>query len=143
METMLSTKREFKEILAIDEKIIGTTSRAENILQAILENRCIHITLEKQIAGFILYDNSFFEYPFVSLVMVDPLYQGKGLAGKLLRSVLVMINAEKVFSSTNESNKKMQSVFQKEGFIISGVIDHLDDGDPEMIYVHLKQKNHS
>lgn len=143
METMLSTEREFEKILSIDEKIIGTTSRAEKIHQAILENRCIHIILEKQIAGFLLYDNSFFEHPFVSLVMVDPVYQGKGLAGKLLRNVLVMIDADKVFSSTNESNKKMQSVFQKEKFVKSGIIHHLDDGDPEIIYVHIKEKNHS
>lgn len=41
---------------------------------------------------------------------------------------------EKVFSSTNQSNADMHKVFLSNGFIESGIVENLDDGDPEVIY---------
>ena len=44
---------------------------------------------------------------------------------------------KKIFSSTNQSNKRMQEVFKANGFIQSGFVENLDDGDPEIIYFKL------
>ncbi|PGM65339.1 hypothetical protein CN947_04830 [Bacillus cereus] len=41
---------------------------------------------------------------------------------------------QKIFSSTNKSNENMQKVFQANGFIRSGMIENLDEGDPEFIF---------
>lgn len=46
-----------------------------------------------------------------------------------------MAKTSKVFSSTNQSNKRMQQLFHNLGFVKSGVIDNLDEGDPEIIYM--------
>ena len=46
-----------------------------------------------------------------------------------------MAKTSKVFSSTNQSNKRMQQLFHNLGFVKSGFIDNLDEGDPEMIYM--------
>jgi hypothetical protein len=42
--------------------------------------------------------------------------------------------SEKLFTSTNESNMPMQRLCEKLGFVRSGWIDNLDDGDPEIIF---------
>jgi hypothetical protein len=41
---------------------------------------------------------------------------------------------EKLFTSTNLSNLPMQSLLAKRGYKLSGVIDNLDPGDPELVY---------
>jgi RimJ/RimL family protein N-acetyltransferase len=45
---------------------------------------------------------------------------------------------QKIFSSTNESNESMQKVFSANGFVRSGIIKNLDEGDPEIIF-HAKK----
>lgn len=39
-----------------------------------------------------------------------------------------------VFTSTNESNAPMQALPAAEGWELSGKLDGLDDGDPELVY---------
>ena len=44
----------------------------------------------------------------------------------------------KMFSSVNRSNSNLQKVFNTNGFIQSGIIENLDDEDPEIIYFKSK-----
>ena len=41
----------------------------------------------------------------------------------------------KLFTSTNRSNAPMQSLLAKLGYRPSGVIENLDEGDPELVYM--------
>ena len=45
------------------------------------------------------------------------------------------------FSSTNESNESMQKVFNANGFIRSGIVENLDEADPEIIF-YTKSSEH-
>ncbi|MEO0538637.1 MAG: GNAT family N-acetyltransferase, partial [Cyanobacteria bacterium P01_A01_bin.123] len=38
------------------------------------------------------------------------------------------------FTSTNESNLLMQALMAKLRYIPSGIINNLDEGDPELVY---------
>ncbi|KEK20758.1 hypothetical protein BAGA_29680 [Bacillus gaemokensis] len=51
-----------------------------------------------------------------------------------MKHVENIFSADKIFSSTNKSNEKMQQVFYSLNYINSGYIDNLDDGDPEIIF---------
>lgn len=42
--------------------------------------------------------------------------------------------SQRMFTSTNQSNLKMQSLLAKLGYEPSGVIHNLDEGDPELVY---------
>lgn len=46
-----------------------------------------------------------------------------------------VFQTEKLFTSTNLSNLPMQSLLVRLGYLLSGVIHHLDEGDPELVYV--------
>jgi hypothetical protein len=54
------------------------------------------------------------------------------------RVVLNISPTMKIFSSTNKSNRRMQEIFKANGFIQSGFIENLDEGDPEIIYFKSK-----
>ncbi len=43
--------------------------------------------------------------------------------------------------STNLSNLPMQSLLAKLGYTLSGVIHHLDEDDPELVYVKCLKQN--
>jgi len=127
----------FQALCAIDQEVIGDTSRSGEIQQAIEEKRCLLYQSTEDIAGFLIVSHDFFGYDFISLVIVKPSERRKGIASALLSAYVKIAKTLKVFSSTNQSNTSMQQVFQAVGFVKSGFIDNLDEGDSEIIYVKI------
>ncbi|MFJ7183378.1 GNAT family N-acetyltransferase [Lysinibacillus xylanilyticus] len=139
MTQLLEARMEhLDEICGIDQQVIGDFSRREYLRTAINEKRCIIQQSEKGIAGFLIFTNDFFENSFISLVIVKPTDRRRGVASTLLDFYIEMATTPKIFSSTNQSNTSMHKVFEKAGFIKSGFIENLDEGDPEIIYVKFR-----
>ena len=62
---------------------------------------------------------------------------GSGGYACALRAAELDCQTGKVFTSTNQSNLPMQRLCDRLGFIKSGYVENLDEGDPELIYVKL------
>ncbi|MDM5195770.1 GNAT family N-acetyltransferase [Bacillus hominis] len=121
-------------ILHIDIDVLGDDSRRDYIKQAIEDERCIIVQENNSISGFLTYDTNFFGCTFLSLIIISPMKRRQGHASSLLSYMLEHSPTQKIFSSTNESNRSMQKVFSANGFIRSGIIENLDEGDPEIIF---------
>ncbi|WHY21859.1 hypothetical protein QNH28_13105 [Paenibacillus sp. G2S3] len=65
---------------------------------------------------------------------MNPNFRRLGIAGALIRYIEEHSPTPKLFTSTNESNTIMQQVCLSLGFVRSGIIENLDDGDPEWVY---------
>ena len=125
-------------ILHIDIDVIGDDSRRDYIKHTIDKGRCIIVKENNSILGFLTYDTNFFGCTFLSLIIVSPAKRRRGYASSLIAYMLSHSPTQKIFSSTNKSNKSMQKVFNANGFIRSGMIENLDEGDPEIIF-HTKK----
>ena len=135
METLVkSLLIDLDEIVNIDREVIGSDSRRKYIKKAIEEERCIAIKNEFSFVGFLIFDIHFFDCSFISLIIVKPTERRKGYATSLMEYFISISPTKKIFSSTNQSNKRMQEVFKENGFIQSGFVENLDEGDPEIIY---------
>lgn len=121
-------------IIKIDEGVVGTDRRKEIVEESIKKRNCLVAIEEGEVKGFLLFDTTFFDHAFISLVMVPPKERRKRIASMLLKEMVHLSPTEKIFSSTNQSNEQMQQVFYKNGFKRSGIIENLDEGDPELIY---------
>ncbi len=126
------------DIVKIDEEVIGNKSRCEYIRKAIEEKRCIVANDKSRIAGILIFDTHFFDCSFISLIIVRPTERRKGYATSLIEYFVNISPTKKIFSSTNKSNLRMQEVFKANGFLQSGFIENLDEGDPEIIYFKSK-----
>jgi hypothetical protein len=51
-----------------------------------------------------------------------------------MRTAAATSTTADVFTSTNESNLPMQALLNSEGWVLSGKLVGLDDGDPELVY---------
>ncbi|AMQ06517.1 GNAT family N-acetyltransferase [Sporosarcina sp. resist] len=135
METLVKSQLiDLDEIVNIDREVIGSDSRRKYIKKAIEEERCIAIKNEFSFVGFLIFDIHFFDYSFISLIIVKPTERRKGYATSLMEYFISISPTKKIFSSTNQSNKRMQEVFKENGFTQSGFVENLDEGDPEIIY---------
>ena len=113
--------------------------RAEKITQAIVNNECFLILLNKQAVGFVLFDYRFFDQGWIELIIIDEKYKGKGIGGKVFDLLCEQCKTDKVFTSTNRSNTRMQKALAKANFSFAGEITGLDDGDPELFYYRLRK----
>jgi ribosomal protein S18 acetylase RimI-like enzyme len=125
-------------IVQIDREVIGNASRRDFIEDAIKQGRCILVKENNDVAGFSIYDTNFFECTFISLIIVPPAKRRKGYASHMLNHLVRTSLTDKIFSSTNRSNQSMRKVFEANGFVESGIVENLDEGDPEIIYFKSK-----
>jgi ribosomal protein S18 acetylase RimI-like enzyme len=121
-------------IVSADPYAENSVERREE-LRMWLHEKAVWIAEEKAtVLGFIVVNRSFFGQSFVHLICVSPHMRRKGLAKSLVSHVESLHSSQKLFTSTNASNRGAQKLFERMGFIRSGVIENLDGGDPEYVY---------
>lgn len=123
---------DLKKILDIDSMVIGSSNRSNYIEKSIKKKHCFIARHNDVLVGFAIVDSSFFGQNFIPLVIVHPQFRRMGIASGLMRHIIDN-GSGKLFTSTNQSNEAMQKVCESLGFVRSGVIYNLDDGDPELI----------
>lgn len=109
--------------------------RAEFIATSVEQQRCFVATDDGRVLGYVVLAHDFFEHGFVSLVVVSPMHRRKGVGLQLLSAAEAACKTPKLFTSTNHSNLASQQLILKAGFQRSGVVENLDDDDPELVYV--------
>lgn len=109
-------------------------SERESRLRAMIETGYCHVFDGGAILGYLVFDYSFFNQGFISLCVVKESARGQGIGSRLFTYAESICERKKLFSSTNESNSGMRKLFLKLGYRESGVVENLDDGDPEVFY---------
>ena len=71
---------------------------------------------------------------FLELRAVRPDKRRQGIATALIRAVEARSSSSKLFTSTNRSNTPMRKLCDRLGFQPSGVVENLDNDDPELVY---------
>ncbi|PJC98097.1 GNAT family N-acetyltransferase [Janthinobacterium sp. BJB1] len=122
-------------MLACDAYAQAHPERGESVRAAVGKGQCQVAIRAGQMAGYALLHDDFFGHDFVSLVVVAPAHQRRGVGLRLLAAAAHACTTAKLFTSTNQSNGAAQGLFASAGFVRSGRIDHLDEGDPELVYV--------
>ncbi len=125
---------DLERILAIDPRVADTPGRREFLERAHAAGECIVARREGEVAGFAVFDRSFFGQPFIDLLYVEPAHRRGGVARAIVRHIESISPGEKLFTSTNESNTAMHTFCAALDFERSGRIDNLDEGDPEIVY---------
>jgi|GEM_PF-183057 len=121
-------------IAALDAKAVGHGGRLAELEKHVRSGCCLVSLREGRLAGFAAHDRSFFGQRFLQLIIVDPDDRRSGVGRSLMEAWEAELPGHKLFTSTNESNKPMQQLCEAMGYVRSGVVDNLDEGDPEIIY---------
>ena len=132
-----ASSEDFEHICALDETVHAGAPRRRFIGEACARGGVAVARIDDVIRGFVIFDESFFDQCFVRLLIVHPDFRRRGLATSLMRAAELNCQTGKLFTSTNQSNIAMQQLCARLGFVKSGYIENLDEGDPELIYVKL------
>lgn len=119
----------------LDRVARGEHQRRQTIQQAVEAGHCTVAEKAGRVVGYAILEYTFYSYGFVSLLYVDAAWRRQGVGTALLAHLEAVCRTPKLFTSTNLSNLPMQDLLARRQFILSGVIHHLDEDDPELVYV--------
>ncbi len=105
------------------------------IERSISAGHCLVIEAQQHVVGYAVLEYSFYDQGFVSMLYIHSEYRRQSAGVKLMQHLESACQTPKMFTSTNLSNLPMQSLLAKLGYTLSGVIHHLDEADPELVYV--------
>jgi GNAT superfamily N-acetyltransferase len=117
----------------LDREWTPILDRAWRFQRAASKGRLLVAELSKELVGYAA-QGRFFGYDFLELLAVRPDKRRQGIATALIRAVEARSSSGKLFTSTNRSNTPMRRLCDHLSFQRSGVVQNLDNDDPELIY---------
>jgi ribosomal protein S18 acetylase RimI-like enzyme len=108
--------------------------RREYIRRSVAGGDCHVAAAGGEVIGYGVLGHTFYQQGFVEMLYVHPGHRRRGVGAALLRHMESLCRSPKLFTSTNLSNLPMQSLLNRAGYTLSGVIHNLDEGDPELVY---------
>lgn len=136
MWVRLAIETDFEGVARIDAAAGVDAHRRALIVQGTAQNGCWIAGRDDVPEGYIVLSRRhFFGRDFVSLVIVDAGARRLGLASALFQAAEASATTSQLFTSTNRSNRPMQALLDRRGYQKAGVITHLDEGDPEIVFV--------
>lgn len=125
-------------LVAADPFAIVHAARRAQIAMWVDSGQCFLAEREGDVAGYAVLTRDFFHSFFIEMLTVHEKARREGVGTALVEHLAAMVpEGEKLWTSTNQSNAPMRALLRKLGFIESGRIDHLDEGDPELVLVRL------
>jgi ribosomal protein S18 acetylase RimI-like enzyme len=131
----LAGAADLRPILALNRPSPPDETKAAKVAQWISADYCHVAEAGGMMVGYGVRTENFFGSAFVEALMVDPNHRRQTIGTTMMRYFFASCPTPKLWTSTNLSNLPMQRLLAREGFILSGVVDNIDPGDPELFYV--------
>jgi GNAT superfamily N-acetyltransferase len=108
--------------------------RREFIRREVVSGNCFVAVTNEVVVGYGVLNYAFYYNGCIDMLYIHSEYRRCGAGSALLKQMESLCKTPKLFTSTNLSNLPMQSLLAKLGYVLSGVIHNLDEGDPEIVY---------
>jgi ribosomal protein S18 acetylase RimI-like enzyme len=128
------TSSDLSALVEIDDRAAADPRRASLLATRLSRDACLVAEEHGRVIGFVFWNHTFFECGFVALIVVAASHRRRRVGLRLLCEVEARCARLKLFTSTNASNSAAQALFGRAGFVRSGVIENLDDNDPEVVF---------
>lgn len=127
-----------KSIFAFDHVAQTSPPRREFLVRAIAGGSCLVAETDGRVVAYGVIEHSFFGHGFIPLVYVAGAWRRKGIGTELMQHLEGVCATPKLFTSTNSSNEPMRRLLANLGYAASGVIENLDEGDPELVFYKIR-----
>ncbi|MDV2098581.1 GNAT family N-acetyltransferase [Serratia marcescens] len=129
-----ATDSDVAALIALDSVAEHEPQRAAQIRAWCRQGECYLAKEQDVVMGYGVLHYHFFGCGFIEMLMVGERYRRRGVGQALITALKSHCRHPKLFTSTNRSNLSMQRLLLNAGFVASGQIDNLDDGDPEQVF---------
>lgn len=125
---------DLEQIIGIDLSTRNHQSRRALVESAIGRGECLMALDNGLLLGYGLMNYGFFNRGFVALIWVDVAHRRRGVATALFDEFERRCQSSRIFSSANRSNLATCGFLTSRSYVLSGMVQDLDEDDPEMFY---------
>jgi ribosomal protein S18 acetylase RimI-like enzyme len=130
-----ATLKDLPGLLAVNATLVNSlVNHAAYIKKTVKAGKCYTAIISGKVAGLGIMENIFDQLGYISLLVTHPDYRRQGVAAALIERMGTVCPTPKLFTSTNQSNVTAQKTYEAVGFVRSGYVENLDEGDPEIFY---------
>ena len=130
-----AVENDIEALCALDLIARQASERREFIRREVVSGNCFVAVTNETVIGYGVLNYTFFSTNgCIDMLYVHSEHRRCGAGAALLRHMESLCRTPKLFTSTNLSNLRMQSLLAKLEYELSGVIHNLDEGDPEIVY---------
>lgn len=134
MELRIATTTDADAIIGFDHVAASDVARVQFIHEQIESSACYIAVIDANVVAYAVLNYKFYDNGWIEMLYVHPQFRGQGIGSSLIRHLINECRTPKLFTSTNQSNVPMQRLLATLEFARSGLIENLDDGDPELVY---------
>lgn len=98
------------------------------------------VIVKSEVVAYAVLDHSYFGRPTIAMLIVNSQQRRSGIGNQLVEHLEQICDGPEIWTSTNLSNTPMQRLLAKRGYHLTGFIDNLDPGDPELFYFKKLEK---
>lgn len=135
MNIRKATMADYDKLVALDAIAHRQWVRQNQIRSWIQAEHCHLVDRAGVVVGYGVLTCHFFGNGFIEMIMIGNEFRRQGAGKALIQRFRKLCQTPKLFSSTNLSNQPMQKLLISSGFRESGVIENLDENDPEIVYI--------
>jgi GNAT superfamily N-acetyltransferase len=121
-------------LATIDPLISGDAWRERLVRLALASAECVVAFSDDAAVGYAVCDHGFYGRGWIQLLLVAAEHRRRGIGDALLAACEERCRMPAIFVSTNASNAPMRALLARRGYVESGTVEGLDDGDPEVFY---------
>ncbi len=141
MKIRTATSSDVPAMYTVDHIAVDDGGRRQNIRDWVNADQAIVAVVGNTVVGYSALEYTFFGYGFIVMLVVKKESRRNGVATALVEYHEQRCTTNKLFTSTNESNKPMQALMKNMRYEPSGTVYNLDEGDPELFYVKRLQSS--
>src|SRR5919112_339770 len=131
----LAVETDVEALCSLDLIARQEGERREFIRREVASGNCFVAVTNETVIGYGVLNYTFYYNGCIDMLYVHSGHRRRGAGEALLRHMETLCRTPKMFTSTNLSNLRMQSLLAKLEYELSGVIHNLDEGDPEIVYL--------
>jgi ribosomal protein S18 acetylase RimI-like enzyme len=130
-----ATYEDLDALSSLDPLVPLTRDRTALMSQRIASGECWVVERDGHVDGYVVVrGRHFFGRDFVESLVVSPRARRRGVGRRLLGHAVKTSSTSDVFTSTNRSNRAMILLLEQGRWRLSGELEGLDEGDPELVY---------
>ncbi len=128
------TLADVEALVALDEIAEREPARRDYITRTLQAGHAFVAERDGRVVGYGVLTYSFYSCGMIELIYVALDCRREGVGRALVQYGESRCQTAKLFTSTNLFNKPMQMLLASSGYRLSGYIENLDPGDPELVY---------
>ena len=134
MEFKKANTSDLEALLQIDTIVPSDPTRSEYITTAVASNDIWVCLRDHKIVGYAVLNHSLFNRPTVDMLMIAVEHRKSGIGTEFMKHLEKLNDRDELWTSTNLSNSPMQRLLACLDYKLTGYVDNLDPGDPELIF---------